>query len=609
MADFEYVSQVDTEPLSSGPKPPLDLSHHFSRVTAARKASSMKEFYKYFLIPGIENLAGGLPNNHYFPYDTLEAQVAKPERWEPTPNDPNVLSDKLRSTSINAPDTSAALHLAVPHTSSSSNPITKIDLDTALQYGTAQGYPPLYSFLRQFTRENLNPNIPYEGGAEIILTVGSTDGFAKTLQCFSNAWNEERDWIREREGILCEEFAYMNAVQTARPLGLTVTPVKIDFEGIIPAALEEVLANWDESQGKRPHLLYTVTIGQNPTSGTLSAQRRKELYAILSKYDVLIVEDDPYWYLQYPSAAVSEAKARGTAIPPTISAHTFANSSGYEFLDSLVPSYLNFDTDGRVIRLDTFSKTVAPGCRVGWITAQPAIVERLLRITETSTQQPSGFVQSLLAELVMGPQAATAEFSKKTRAEQATFSGWKVDGWVRWLEGLRGNYERRMNRMCSILEDGRHYVKQGTPNKASESDWAVISKTTMYSFDWPRGGMFLWVKMHYETHPLWNVVSPQRLGNAMWIFFTLKPWVILVSPGLMFSPTEEIKEKEGYKYFRICFAAVDDDVVDTSSKRFAAAAQKFWQIKNKDELDEIEGTATARDASIEMLDLGMNMGC
>jgi len=59
MADFDYVSHVDaTEPMK-GPKPPADLSHHFSRVTVARKESKIKEFYKYFQIPGIGNLAGG----------------------------------------------------------------------------------------------------------------------------------------------------------------------------------------------------------------------------------------------------------------------------------------------------------------------------------------------------------------------------------------------------------------------------------------------------------------------------------------------------------------------------------------------------------------------
>lgn len=156
----------------------------------------------------------------------------------------------------------AASRVLVPHDSAEPNLLRKIDLTTALQYGTAQGYPPLYGFLRAFTQTNLHPNVPYKGGPEVILTCGSTDGFSKCIECFSNIWDEERDWIREREGILCEEFAYMNAIQAARPRGLNVAPVAIDDEGMMAygkGGLEEVLVNWDKNKGKRPHLMYTVT--------------------------------------------------------------------------------------------------------------------------------------------------------------------------------------------------------------------------------------------------------------------------------------------------------------------------------------------------------------
>lgn len=119
-------------------------------------------------------------------------------------------------------------------------------------------------------------------------------------------------------------------------------------------------------------------MGHNPTGGVLSLQRRKEIYALCCKYDIIIVEDDPYWYLQFPSAAVEEARSRGHAAQ-AVEPYKPVKSSGYEFLDSLVPSYLSIDTEGRVIRLDTFSKTVAPGCRLGWITAQPALIERFNR--------------------------------------------------------------------------------------------------------------------------------------------------------------------------------------------------------------------------------------
>lgn len=120
-------------------------------------------------------------------------------------------------------------------------------------------------------------------------------------------------------------------------------------------------------------------MGHNPTSGVLSVKRRKEIYKLAVEFDIIIIEDDPYWYLQFPSAVAEEAKSRGLAIPQETDVYKPAKSSGYEFIDSLVPSYLSVDTEGRVIRLDTFSKTVAPGCRLGWITAQPAFIERFQR--------------------------------------------------------------------------------------------------------------------------------------------------------------------------------------------------------------------------------------
>jgi DNA-binding transcriptional MocR family regulator len=321
----------------------------------------------------------------------------------------------------------------------------------------------------------------------------------------------------------------------------------------------------------------------------------------------MIIEDDPYWYLQYPSAAALEASARRLP-PPKSPVHTFARSSGFPYLDSLVPSYLNIDTDGRVIRLDTFSKTVAPGCRLGWVTAQPAIIERLLRITECSTQQPSGFVQSMIAELVMGQQPeAKAEFLRKSKADQKAFAGWQVGGWVRWLEGLRGSYERRMNRMCTILEDGRFQLKQGTPLKPSESDWAVISKTQMYSFNWPRGGMFVWVRVHFETHPLAGQVPGAELSRILWVFFTQKPHLLLLAPGDMFSASKEIKEDRGWQYYRMCFAAVSEEDVDRCSERFAGALNAFWAIKSKKELDDVD-KEDAFDAA-ELVNLGAGLGC
>ena len=240
---------------------PIDLSHHYSKATRNRVESSIKGFYKYFAIPGIGNLAGGLPNNNYFPFDTLEAAAALPERFTPTPNTPvDPPTAQLAATKLS--DDVSSSRVVVPKASDNEDILRKIDLKTALQYGTAQGYPPLYSFLRQFTTQNLHPNVPYREGPEILLTCGSTDGFSKTLEALTNTWNEDKDPIADKEGLLVEEFCYMNAIAAARPRGLNIVPVAIDDEGMKAhgtGGLYRVLSTWDQSRGKRPHLIYTVT--------------------------------------------------------------------------------------------------------------------------------------------------------------------------------------------------------------------------------------------------------------------------------------------------------------------------------------------------------------
>jgi DNA-binding transcriptional MocR family regulator len=477
----------------------------------------------------------------------------------------------------------------VPHGSGVQDPLKLIDLKSALQYGTAQGYPSLYYFIRQFTRENLHPNVPYKDGPEVILTCGSTDGFSKTVQALSNEWSAEHDPVDERPGILVEQYCYMNAIQTVTPRGFNIADVAIDDEGMLatgPGGLQDVLENWDFSRGRRPHLMYTVTIGQNPTSGTLSVARRTEIYALCVKYDIIIVEDDPYWYLQFPSSSPSSTTPVTTSKTP--------KSSGFEFLDSLIPSYLSIDYQGRVVRLDTFSKTVAPGCRLGWITAQPKLVERIMRITETSTQQPSGFVQSMIAELLMGPQSST----DPGRGGAADGSGWKVDGWVRWLEGLRGNYERRMNTMCDVLASGKRIVKAGRRSSLrevadAEDEWAVVETTQIFDFVRPLAGMFVWVRFDFSSHPMRKHFPAAKLSQALWVFWTKEPYLCLVAPGAMFAPTKQIMEQDAFNCVRLCFAACPVEDVESISKRFVEGAQDFWRIKSR---EVVQGLLDDREA-------------
>lgn len=199
-----------------------------------------------------------MPHQSLFPYDTLEAQTARPERWTPTPNYPGPGSKPTKSPQ----PSHVSAHMTIPKIVNTSDPVKQIDVATALQYGQANGFPPLLSFIKQFTREVMHPNVPYEGGVDITLTVGATDGMSKTLEVFTNVWVEGKDDISEKPGILAEVFMYPSVQNQALPRGAQIIPVEMDEGGMAvygPGSLDDVLSNWDHTKGRRPHLLYTVT--------------------------------------------------------------------------------------------------------------------------------------------------------------------------------------------------------------------------------------------------------------------------------------------------------------------------------------------------------------
>lgn len=246
----------------------------------------------------------------------------------------------------------------------------------------------------------------------------------------------------------------------------------------------------------------------------------------------MIIEDDPYWNLQYG-----------------ISTQTAA-----DFLKTLVPSFLSLDVDGRVIRLDTFSKTIAPGCRLGWITAQPRICEQLIRLTDATSQQPSGISQAIVVQLLR--------------------STWGMDGWARWLEKLQHNYRKRMVTMATIFQEGRQTQTASGP-------------VEMFSFNWPMGGMFLWVKVELQLHPLRGAVDSERLMQALWVLCTQEPYRVLSNPGRDFAANETIRKERAHLYLRFCFASVGEGILAQKSRSFVEACQHFWTFQEPKDIDRI----------------------
>lgn len=221
---------------------------------------------------------------------------------------------------------------------------------------------------------------------------------------------------------MLEEYTFASAAETAWPLGLKAAAIAIDEQGLIPEAMDDLLSNWDEKTrgARKPFVLYTIPTGQNPTGATQSVERRKAVYKVAQKHDVIIVEDEPYYFLQMQPYTGADAPP---VAPP---------ASNEEFLRLLVPSLLSLDTDGRVMRLDSFSKVIAPGTRTGWVTASAQIVERFIRHNESSAQNPSGLSAITLYKLLD--------------------ETWGHDGYLQWLRHLRVEYTARRDALLLACE-------------------------------------------------------------------------------------------------------------------------------------------------------------
>lgn len=223
--------------------------------------------------------------------------------------------------------------------------------------------------------------------------------------------------------ILMEEYSFSSSVETAKPLGLRAVPIKMDEQGLLPDYMDEILSNWDEAArgARKPFVLYTIPTGQNPTGATQLAERRKAVYKVAQKHDVYIVEDEPYYFLQMQPYTGAD----GAPVPPP--------ATHEEFIKSLIPSFLSIDVDGRVLRLESFSKVVAPGSRVGWIVGSEQVVERFTRSCEVSSQNPSGISQLALFKLLD--------------------EHWGHSGYIDWLVNLRLSYTNRRNAMVHSCEN------------------------------------------------------------------------------------------------------------------------------------------------------------
>mmetsp|Transcript_1187 Transcript_1187/g.3548 ORF Transcript_1187/g.3548 Transcript_1187/m.3548 type:complete len:556 (-) Transcript_1187:3167-4834(-) len=259
------------------------------------------------------------------------------------------------------PITGATLQLADGGSISLDDPAL---VAAAQQYNTsAAGYEPLRQWAEGMVQDLHSPPSPHD----VIITTGSNHAVDLTLAL-----------LLDRGGaLLVEEYTYPHMLEgVVESKGYSPVSVPMDGDGYIPAALRQVLDARRQMPGlPQPRILYTVPTGQNPTGLIMPLERRKELYAIACEYDLLIMEDDPYVFLQFREGDVPGLKELGE-------------------------SFLSLDVEGRVVRFDSCSKFLAPGFRIGWAAMPPALARKLEMAQFASSLGPTPFSQVILSKLL-----------------------------------------------------------------------------------------------------------------------------------------------------------------------------------------------------------------
>ncbi|MDY2983511.1 MAG: PLP-dependent aminotransferase family protein [Eubacteriales bacterium] len=197
-----------------------------------------------------------------------------------------------------------------------------------LQYGLSEGYPPLRNEVKRYLKEKYG--FPREEDDTLIVSGGQqcADLTAKIL-------------LNEGDGVICEELSFVGVLNTLRSYGAKLTGVPMESDGMNLEALKKAMETTP-----RAKLLYIIPNFQNPTGFTTSWEKRKAIYAMAKEHGLFILEDDPYGELRF----------EGDPVPPIKS----------------------LDTEGIVIHAGSFSKTMAPAFRLGFITANKALIARLV---------------------------------------------------------------------------------------------------------------------------------------------------------------------------------------------------------------------------------------
>lgn len=474
-SDF-FKSRSNNDKQTSQP-----MDHHFSVEARNFHGSALKKMANGQSDRKVISLGTGRPIADYYPWESLTFHGSRPHL--------------LTTTHENG------LQTAGQTVRKEGNPY---NLSTALNYGHAVGSPPLVRFLSEHVELIHNP--PYADWS-VLLSPGSTAAMETALRIFCN----------RGDTILAERYTYTGFIAVAGLVGVQIEAVDMNEEGLRPESFQKILSEWDTSRGRKPSVLYTIPTGQNPTGTTQSAERRQAIYDIAEQHDLIIIEDDPYYFLRmgsYPSPQ-DELVTSSTNLP----------------------SYLSLDKSGRVVRLDSTSKVLSPGLRAGWVTANTETIGKFIEYQDVTTGSASGPSQLMLWTLLE--------------------ESWGHNGFALWLHHLSAEYRSRRDILLDACE---LYLPKDI------CEWVP-----------PQDGMFLWVSLNWKEHPLFRalvkVESKEHLLSK--ISDRIDSNAVLsgvqVTKGLLFNPN---KKPNGALQFRMTFAAASREDLEEGVRIFGDVVRK-----------------------------------
>ena len=329
--------------------------------------------------------------------------------------------------------------------------------DLAIQYGGGQGDAKL----RDQTRELMALEGIRSSVEDIVITTGSQHG----LELLSGLFLDKGDVV------LAEGPSYVGALGIFRHYQAHVEHVLTDNDGMIPSALESTIKAL-KAQSRKIKFLYLVPNFANPSGVTLAKARRAKILELCRKNHILVIEDNPY---------------------------------GLLFFDKPVPDALRSMDEEGIVYLGSFSKILAPGFRVGYVLARPAIRDKLVLANESAILCPSSFSQMMISSYL----------------EHADWKG--------QVETFRGVYRERRDAALSAMEE--HLPQLETTR--------------------PDGGFYLWVTL------------PDGLDSKAMLPLAVKE-LVAYTPGTAF-----YGDGTGQNKLRICYSYPTPDRINLGIKRLS----------------------------------------